>query len=124
GAGSLELSIAGLYSEGVFYDSLLYSNRFAAFDAASGRVLWRTPTTGRVKMSAVLKDGLVYFGDTAGYFYVVRATDGAILAKTKFPEIFTTSPPVIVGDRLFVANSSTLYALRLEDLRRGVISAP
>jgi outer membrane protein assembly factor BamB len=123
-AGSDENSIAGLYSSGVFFDSLQMVRQFAAFDAQTGNLRWEIPTEGPVKMSAVEKDGLLYFGDTSGYFYVVDAASGAVKSKVKFPDIFTVSPPVIVGNTLFVACSKTVYAISLDALRAGHESEP
>ena len=120
GAGSGELATAGLYRNGVFYCSLQFSESFAAFDALSGRLIWRAPTKGFVKMGAVEKDGLLYFGDNAGYFYVVLANTGNEIATTRFPQVFGASPPVIVGSTLFVANGESIYALPLDDLRTGI----
>jgi|GEM_PF-751505 len=120
--GTNELATAGLYDGGLFFDSLQFVDQFAAFDASTGRVVWRIHTQGPVKMSAVEKDGYLYFGDVRGYLYVVHARDGKMLALTKFPEFFAAAPPVIVGGTLFVVNNATVYALRLADLQRGLIS--
>jgi outer membrane protein assembly factor BamB len=119
GYGTAESSIAGLYHAGILYQSLPWHSHFVAFNASNGRILWDVKTHDAVKMSAVLKDGLLYVGDTSGYLYVIRAKDGAVLRSTKFPAIFTCSPPVIVGDTLFIANKSTLYALPLDDVHSG-----
>ena len=120
-AGSYEFAIAGVYSSGTFYDSLNFSKNFAAFDGRTGRVLWKIPTEGAVKMSAVVKDGKVYVGDNAGYFYVIDARTGMVRAKLHFPEIFTTSPPVIVGKTIFIADTDTVYALPIADIDRGYL---
>lgn len=112
-------AIGGTYDDGILYQTLPYGSTFAAFDGRSGRVLWQIPTTAPVKMSPVVAGGLVYFGDTSGVFYVLRAGDGAVERTYTFPSIFTTTPPVIVGHTIFVANGSTLYALRLRDVQSG-----
>lgn len=124
GAGSLELAIAGMYSNETFYDSLSFSKHLAAFDARSGRLRWSTPTSAPVKMSAVEKDGIVYVGDTSGEFYAFDARTGAIRARIKFPGIFGTSPPVIAGSTLYVANGSAVYAIPLERVLSGLLPAP
>lgn len=121
-SGSNEQSIAGLFANGRLYQSLPFTRELAAFDARDGRVVWKIATQDPVKMSAVLKDGWLYFGDTAGYFYVVRAADGMIRARIKFPDTFTPSPPVIVGNTLFVTNGRTVRAIPIAELQRG--SAP
>ncbi|HUY41577.1 MAG TPA: PQQ-binding-like beta-propeller repeat protein [Candidatus Dormibacteraeota bacterium] len=114
--GTLELAIAGTYAGGVFYDSLSFSEQLAAFDAKTGRVLWTVRTRAPVRMSPVVYDGNVYFGDVAGYFYVVRAFDGDVESRLRFPVGFSASPPVVVGRTLFVADGDTIYARRLRDL--------
>jgi outer membrane protein assembly factor BamB len=121
-AGTNVEAIAGLYVEGTFYDALPYSREFAAFDAKSGHVRWKIRTPDPIKMSAVEKDGRLYAGDNGGHFYVVRASDGAIEQTIKFSDPFGFSPPVIVGETLFVTNGRTLYALRLADLDSGKLA--
>jgi outer membrane protein assembly factor BamB len=93
---------------------------FVALDAKNGNVLWTVPTPHPVKMSAVEKDGLVYFGDAGGTLYIVRANDGEVEQRVKFPHGFSISPPLIVGNTMFVSNTNSIYAVRLSDLQRGV----
>jgi outer membrane protein assembly factor BamB len=116
-------AVAGFYSDGHFYDSVPILNTFVALDAKTGRLVWSIPTAATVKMSAVEKDGLIYFGDARGTLYVVRASDGTVEQKVKFPHGFSISPPLIVGNTLFVANTNSIYAVRLSDLQRGIAPA-
>lgn len=109
--GSDETAIAGLAHDGRFYESVPATSEFIAFDAASGRVVWRVKTAADVKMSAVEDRGRLYFGDTGGTFYVVRASDGGVLERRRFPSYFTTSSPVIYGDTLFIANNRSVEAI-------------
>jgi outer membrane protein assembly factor BamB len=111
--GSDEEAIAGLAGDGAFYESIPATNEFAAFDARTGRVRWKTHTEGAVKMSAVERNGLLYFGDTAGVFYVVGARNGRIVSRQSYPSYFTTSSPVIAGGTLYVANNYAVRALPL-----------
>mgnify|MGYP001274493319 CR=1 FL=1 len=87
GTGSNEEAIAGVYNTGTFYDSLPFAREVVAFDGLSGRIFWRVKTVGPVKMSPVVDRGKMYFGDTSGWLYVVRLSDGAILRTKKFPSI-------------------------------------
>ncbi|HEY9085190.1 MAG TPA: PQQ-binding-like beta-propeller repeat protein [Candidatus Tyrphobacter sp.] len=121
--GSNNDAIGGVYEAGVLYQTLPYARAFAAFDGASGRIVWAIPTHGIVKMSGVVAAGKLYFGDSEGYLYVVDAASGAVEQQVKFPSLFACSSPVIVGQTMFVANGSTLYALRLTDLNRGILSS-
>jgi outer membrane protein assembly factor BamB len=120
--GSQIDSIPGTYVDGTLYQSLPYAREFSAFDAKSGRVRWSMHTKEPVKMGSVEKGGLLYFGDNGGNFYVVRAADGSIENTIKFSDPFGCSPPLVVGNTLFITNVRTLYALRLRDLARGTIS--
>lgn len=117
-------STTGTVVNGTLYDPLQISRSIAAFDVTHGHLLWKTATLAPVKMGILYKDGLLYAGDTDGNFYVMDATTGAIRQTLHFPEPFSPSPPIIAGDTLYTVNGSTLYALRLMDLRRGVISLP
>lgn len=119
--GTNDDAIAGTYRNGVLYQTLPHGSQFAAFDGRTGDILWKIATHAPVKMSSVVTGGSVYFGDTNGYLYVVHASDGKVEQAMKFPSIFTCSAPVIVGRTLFIANGSSVYALRLEDLNRGSI---
>jgi outer membrane protein assembly factor BamB len=108
--GSSEQAIAGLYHDGVLYQSLEAARRFAAFQARTGRVLWSIPTKGQVKMSAVLHGGRLYFGDTSGTFYTVDAGNGHIVSERRFPNIFTASPPILAGRTVYVADKDDIVA--------------
>ncbi len=114
--GSDEEAVAGLAAGGVLYQSLVAPSQFAALDARTGHVLWILPTGGPVKMSATLRNGRLFFGDTNGEFYVVRAVDGHVLYHKKFASFFTTSSPVIDGATLFIANDEAVDAIPLVDL--------
>lgn len=48
-----------------------------AVDAASGKVLWRHATAGRVRSSPTVVDGVVYVGSFDGHLYALDAATGA-----------------------------------------------
>jgi outer membrane protein assembly factor BamB len=110
---SNERAIAGTYADGYYFQSIPTSNELVAFDPATGRVRWRLRTAGPIKMSPVVKHGVLYVGDTVGLFYRIEAARGIILHVRMFDQPFTTSPPVIVGSTIFVVNGSTVYAIPL-----------
>jgi len=114
-----ELAVGGLYHSHRLYISLPHNNQFVAFNSGSGKILWTLSTANAVKMSAVIKDDILYFGDMDGYLYLVNAASGKLLQRVKFSDTFQSSPPVIVGDTFFVANGTCVYALPLEDLKSG-----
>jgi outer membrane protein assembly factor BamB len=111
--GSNEEAIAGMIDRGALFQSLPAARRFAAFDLATGHVLWSTKTKAAVKMSAIAFDGRVYVGDTAGVFYVLAEGNGRVLNRTQFGAPFTTSSPVIVGRTLYVADDDRIAATPL-----------
>jgi outer membrane protein assembly factor BamB len=113
--GSHEQAIAGLAVNGVLYQAIPATNEFAAFDAA-GHLKWKISTEAPVKMSAVLSNGKLYFGDTGHTLYVVDAASGRVVGGRQFPSYFTVSPPVIAGATLYIANDDTVYAVPTADL--------
>lgn len=123
--GSAAFSSEGLYHRGVAYEPLAFARQLVAFRARTGRVLWKLNTKYPVKTGAVIARGLLYFGDSGGFFYVVDAHNGRILHVLHFDgppnhSGFAKSPAVIVGKTLFVSDSHYVMALRLEDLNRGI----
>jgi outer membrane protein assembly factor BamB len=113
--GSHEQAIAGLAVNGMLYQSIPATSEFAAFDPA-GHLRWKMHTDEPVKMSAILANGKLYFGDTGHTLYVLDAATGAIVGGREFPSYFTVSPPVIVGATLYIANDDTVYAIPVSDL--------
>lgn len=109
--GSDEEGVAGLAADGAFYEAIPATNEFLAFDARTGRIRWRVKTDAAVKMSAVEKAGMLYFGDTGRTFYAVNAKNGRMLSRRPFPSYFTVSSPVIFGQTLYVANNDVVRAM-------------
>jgi outer membrane protein assembly factor BamB len=118
-AGSDEEGVAGLAADGAFYEGIPATNEFIAFDGRSGAVRWKLRTGAAVKMSAVEKNGRLYFGDTGGTFYVVDAHSGRVLWRRSYPSFFSVSSPLILGSTLYVANDDVVRALPLT-----VLAAP
>jgi outer membrane protein assembly factor BamB len=112
---SHEQAIAGLAVGGILYQSIPASSEFAAFDAA-GHTRWKIHTEEPVKMSAVLYNGKLYFGDTGHTLYVVDAATGQVVGGRTYPSYFTVSPPVIVGATLYITNDDTVLAIPLSAL--------
>jgi outer membrane protein assembly factor BamB len=122
-AGSNEEGIAGLAADGMLYESIPATDRFVAFDARTGHVRWAVRTRAAVKMNAVEKSGLLYFGDTGGTFYAVEATSGRAVAERRYPSFFTTSSPVIFGETLYVANGDVVRAIPLSTFKEAATAA-
>ncbi len=111
--GSSERAIAGTYADDMYFQPIATGDELLAFDAKTGTVRWRVRTQGPVKMSPVIVDGSVYFGDTSGVFYKLRERDGTLQATRIFDKPFATSPPVLVGHTIVCANGSTVYTFQL-----------
>ncbi len=108
--GSSERAVAGTYNAGTLYQAIPTEDRLIAFDGRSGSIKWAVKTAGPVKMSPVVDFGHVYFGDSAGVFYNVDAANGALLTTRLFKQPFSTSPPIIVGSTIIIADSSKVLA--------------
>jgi len=108
--GSNERAVAGAYANGTYYQALPTPDTLIAFDGKTGKIRWRLQTSGPVKMSPVIARGKLYVGDTVGVFYTVDARTGQLLKAEAFSAPFSTSPPIIVGDTLIVANGTTVRA--------------
>lgn len=114
--GSRERQIAGTAHRGVLYQPLGNASEVVALNEQSGKRLWSFRTSGPVKMSPVIKGDVVYFGDTAGIFYRVDRRTGRLLHATSYLQAFSTSPPVIAGDTVFVAMGNIVMAVPINEI--------
>lgn len=112
--GSNERAVAGMYDNGVLYQSLPTLSTMIAFRAEDGRVIWSTRTSGPVKMSAVVRGDDLYFGDSSGVFYRIDAHTGNIRAAVPFDRPYTTSPPIVLGETIIIADTDYMRALPLD----------
>lgn len=108
---SSERAVAGTIADGMLFQSLPQDDRLVAFDERSGAVKWSYTTTAPVKMSSVISHGRVYFGDTAGLFYVLDERTGALLRTRIFDQPFSTSPPILYAGSIIVANGTSINAI-------------
>jgi outer membrane protein assembly factor BamB len=113
GVGSGEAVVAGTYANGVYYQSDPYQAEILAFNAATGKVLWRFDTSGPSKMSPVVENGRLYIGDIAGLFYTIDARNGQLLEIRAFKKPFSVAPPIIAGSKILVVNDSSVIAMPL-----------
>jgi outer membrane protein assembly factor BamB len=91
-----------------------------ALDAATGRVRWQTAVRGAVKGGPVLDDGVLYFGDLAGYLWALDAEDGHVIGVKNVHVPFNVGSPVIFGQTLFIGGKDgTFLAIPLAKIRSG-----
>jgi outer membrane protein assembly factor BamB len=108
-----EVAVAGTYADGTYYQPAPLDDQLIAFNANTGKVRWIFHTSGPAKMSPVVLNGRVYFGDIAGLFYTLDARTGRSLEIRGFKKPFTVSPPIIAGNKILVVNGTSVNALPL-----------
>jgi outer membrane protein assembly factor BamB len=113
---SQERQITGTASGGVLYQPIGNASRVVALKERNGHLLWTVHTSANVKMSPIVKGDTVYFGDTAGIFYRVDRKTGRIIHTSSYLQPFSTSPPVIVDQTIFVANGRSIVAAPLDEI--------
>ena len=111
--GTSERAIAGTYADGMYFQPIPGRGQVLAFDAHTGRVVWRFQALSPVKMSPVYDGRRVYFGGVAGVMYALDAKSGSVVRIHTFRRPFTSSPPVIVGRTIVVARDQAVEALPL-----------
>lgn len=113
---SAEHEIAGTAVAGILYQSISNDNKVAAIDEVTGNPVWEMSTVGAVKMSPVVTDNRVYFGDTSGVLYDVDRRSGKIIHTTSFDSPFTVCPLIIAGRTMFAAYGDVVTAIPLESI--------
>jgi outer membrane protein assembly factor BamB len=89
-----------------------------ALDTRSGAVRWRLRVRGSVKSGIARKDGVLYFGDYAGYLWAVSMGSGKVIGTKNAHTQFNVGSPVIVGNSLIVgSNTGAVIAIPLEEIR-------
>ncbi len=114
---SNERSISGLYFDHYYVQASGISTEVRCFSAGSGSIQWSFNAERPVKMTPVMSDGSVFFGDVGGYFYKLDARSGTLVARRKFQHPFTTSSPLINGNTLFLAFDGGVIAVSPMSLR-------
>ena len=65
---------------------------------------WRFQTDGRIRSSAALVNGVVYFGSDDGYLYALKAGDGTVVWKLKTGGAVSSSQAVAKGLVYFMSH--------------------
>ncbi len=63
-------------ADGRVYVGSPYTLSLQAYDLKSGDKLWEYPVAAKIKGAPAVKDGHVFFGDTAGFLHVIEADSG------------------------------------------------
>lgn len=88
-----------------------------ALDARTGKLLWKRRLHGLDQSASVLKDGVLYTGDSSGVMWAFNAASGAVIGSKRFPDGFRVGSPIIVGRTLVVgSNTGYVFAVPLNDI--------
>jgi len=112
--GTSERAIAGTFADGTYFQAVPTESALIAFDPVNGSIRWRFQAISPVKMSPVVYNGKVFFGDVAGALYEVDEKRGSLLRTRLYPSPFSCAPPIIVDRTLFLVDGSTVNAIRVD----------
>lgn len=88
-----------------------------ALDARTGRLLWKRKLDGLDQSAGVVKDGVLYTGDSSGMMWAFNAATGAVIGSKRFADGFRVGSPIIVGRTLVVgSNKGFVFAVPLNDI--------
>ena len=73
---------------------------------------WRFQTNGRIRSSAALVNGVVYFGSDDGYLYALKAGDGTLAWKLKTGGAVSSSPAVGNGLVYFMSHDGVFHTVK------------
>jgi outer membrane protein assembly factor BamB len=109
-----------LLADGRLYLGSAIAPWMHALDAASGMLLWETPTRGAVKGGIVEVGGVVYFGDMGGFLWALDAKTGRVLGDRFMDTAFNVGSPIVVGKTLIIgSDSGVVVALPLQQIRNS-----
>jgi outer membrane protein assembly factor BamB len=109
-----------LLADGLLYVGSAITPWMHALDPASGMLVWEAPTKGSVKGGAVDVDGVVYFGDFAGYLWALDAKTGRVVGDKLMKTPFNVGSPIVVGKTLVIgSDSGAVIAIPLDDIRNS-----
>lgn len=104
-------------SSPVIADGVVYfgsdDNNLYAVRAGTGEQAWRGPfvTKDDVASPPAVSSGYVAFASTDGLMYLASASGGGERWQNRLPAAPTRSAPVVSADTIYIAASSTLYAI-------------
>jgi outer membrane protein assembly factor BamB len=96
---------------GVLYASGCTVGAFCAFNATTGRSVWKYQAQGAIYSSPTVVNNVVYFGTDAGYVYALNASDGTLLWSYVASSLVRSSPTVSDGTVYFGSFDGNFFAL-------------
>ena len=88
-----------------------FDHKVYAFDAATGRRVWATPTQDTIYSSPAVANGVVYIGSADNNVYALNAMSGHILWTLPTGGVVGSSPAVVDGVVYIGSSDHKMYAL-------------
>jgi eukaryotic-like serine/threonine-protein kinase len=88
-----------------------FDHKIYAFDAATGRRVWATPTKDTIYSSPAVANGVVYIGSADYNVYALNASSGHILWTFPTGGVVGSSPAVVDGVVYIGSSDHKMYAL-------------
>lgn len=101
----IEVAAPSAAGRTVFFGSPL-TRREYALDPKTGAVRWTFQAVGPVAETAAIASGRLYFGDEDGWFYVLDAKSGRLVASRYLGGSFAADYPLIAGQTLYQPNEN------------------
>jgi outer membrane protein assembly factor BamB len=112
---NLDRDVTGpAYGDGRLYVGQ-YDGNFVAYDAHSGKPLWRFSPSGHLESSPLVVDGTVYFGDDSGDLYALDAATGKLRWKADAGPAIKASPSYHDGVVYYGDYGGNVHAVRAGD---------
>ena len=106
-----------LLANGTLYLGSSLSPTLHAIDPRTGHVKWRVHTHGPVKGGIVDDNGILYFGDLAGYLWAVNDKTGAVIGSKNMHTAFNVGSPIVAGQTLIIGSKDGIVeAMPLRDI--------
>src|SRR6266571_3172935 len=88
-----------------------FDHKVYAFDAATGRRVWATPTQDTIYSSPAVANGVVYIGSSDHKMYALNASSGHVIWTFPTGSNINSSPAVVDGVVYFGSYDHKMYAI-------------